>query len=133
LAVIEARQADVHAHAQTKILVNSRADVALAAGADGVHLPAKAPREILPNLLIARSCHTLDEVRESTADFVTFGPVFPSPGKGTPAGLEGLQAACSLGKHVYALGGVDWDNAAACMAAGAEGIAGIRLFQQPDL
>ncbi len=133
LAVIEARQADVHAHSRTKILVNARADVALAAGADGVHLPAKAPRETLPGLLIARSCHTLEEVRESTADFVTFGPVFPSPGKGAPVGLEALRAACSLAKPVYALGGVDWDNAAACMAAGAEGIAGIRLFQEPDL
>jgi thiamine-phosphate pyrophosphorylase len=133
LAVIEARAADVHAHAQTKILVNSRADVALAAGADGVHLPAKAPRETLPGLLIARSCHTLAEVWESAADFVTFGPVFASPGKGTPLGLEALQAACRLGKPVYALGGVDWDNAADCMDAGAEGIAGIRLFQAPEL
>jgi thiamine-phosphate pyrophosphorylase len=133
LAVIEARQADLHAHNQTKILVNSRADVALAAGADGVHLPAKAPRETLPGLLVARSCHTVDEVRESTADFVTFGPVFRSPGKGNPVGLEALQAACSLGKTVYALGGVDWDNAIDCVEAGAEGIAGIRMFQEPDL
>jgi thiamine-phosphate pyrophosphorylase len=132
-AVLEARQADLHAHAQTKILVNSRADVALAAGADGIHLPAQAPLETLPGLLIGRSCHTLDDVRDAKADFVTFGPVFASPGKGTPVGLEALREACSLGKPVYALGGVDWDNAADCMAAGAEGIAGIRLFQEPDL
>ncbi|HMF78766.1 MAG TPA: thiamine phosphate synthase [Bryobacteraceae bacterium] len=133
LAVLAARQADVQAQARTKILVNSRADVALAAGADGVHLPAHAPRETLPGLLIARSCHTLAEVREAAADLVTFGPVFASPGKGAPLGLDALHAACRLGKHVYALGGLDWDNAASCIAAGAEGIAGIRLFQQPDL
>jgi thiamine-phosphate pyrophosphorylase len=133
LAVMEARQADLHAHANTKILVNSRADVALAAGADGVHLPAKAPLQVLPGLLVARSCHTLDEVREAAADFVTFGPVFASPGKGIPVGLEALRTACSLRKTVYALGGVDWDNAASCMDAGATGIAGIRLFQEPEL
>jgi thiamine-phosphate pyrophosphorylase len=133
LAVLEARQADVSAHARTKILVNSRADVALAAGADGVHLPVSAPRETPPGLLVGRSCHTLAEVWEASADFVTFGPVFASPGKGTPAGLAALHEACRLGKQVYALGGVDWDNAADCMAAGADGIAGIRLFQEPDL
>lgn len=133
LAVLEARQADVHAHARTRILINSRADVALATGADGVHLPANAPRETLPGLLLSRACHTLEEVRDSNADFVTFGPVFASPGKGTPVGLEALRAACLLSKHVYALGGVTWDNAAACMDAGAEGIAGIRLFQEPEL
>jgi thiamine-phosphate pyrophosphorylase len=133
LAVMEARQADLHAHALTKILVNSRADVALAAGADGVHLPANAPVQVLPGLLVARSCHTLEEVRESAADFVTFGPVFASPGKGTPVGLAALREACGLGKAVYALGGVDWDNAADCVDAGAAGIAGIRLFQEPEL
>jgi thiamine-phosphate pyrophosphorylase len=116
-----------------KILVNSRADVAFAAGADGVHLPANAPRETLPRLLVGRSCHTLDEVKSSKADFVTFGPVFKSPGKGKPAGLEGLSKACKLHPHVYALGGVDWDNAEDCMHVGVEGIAGIRLFQEPEL
>jgi thiamine-phosphate pyrophosphorylase len=133
LAAVKARQADVQAHGRTKILVNTRADVALAAGADGVHLPSNAPRETLSGLLLSRACHTLAEVRESSADLITFGPVFASPGKGTPVGLEALRAACSLGKRVYALGGVNWDNAAACMDAGAEGIAGIRLFQAPDL
>jgi thiamine-phosphate pyrophosphorylase len=98
-----------------------------------VHLPAKAPLHVLPGLLVARSCHTLDEVREAAADFVTFGPVFASPGKGIPVGLEALRTACSLRKTVYALGGVDWDNAASCMDAGATGIAGIRLFQEPEL
>jgi thiamine-phosphate pyrophosphorylase len=116
----------------TKVLVNSRADVALAAGADGVHLPAAAPYETLPKLLVGRSCHTIDEVQNSRADFVTFGPVFESPGKGAPVGLEALREACRSAIPVYALGGITWENAAECLEAGAAGIAGIRLFQQPS-
>jgi thiamine-phosphate pyrophosphorylase len=113
-----------------RILVNTRADVAVAAGADGVHLPANAPRQTLPDLLVGRSCHTLEEVTHCGADFVTFGPVFESPGKGTPVGLTQLRAACSLGVPVYALGGISWENASDCMDAGAVGIAGIRIFQK---
>ncbi len=133
LAVLEAREEDLHKLLPTKILINSRADIALAAGADGVHLPASAPRETLPGLLVARSCHTLLEVHEANADFVTFGPIFDTPHKGKGQGLDLLQAACQFGKPIFSLGGVTWENAASCMAAGAEGIAGIRLFQQPEL
>jgi thiamine-phosphate pyrophosphorylase len=133
LAVLEVRGNEIRAHSRPRVLVNSRADVARATGADGVHLPADAPRETLPGLFVARSCHTLDEVKASQADVVTFGPVFESPHKGTPAGVATLKAACQFGKPVYALGGVNWDNAAQCMSAGAEGIAGIRLFQEPEL
>jgi thiamine-phosphate pyrophosphorylase len=133
LAVIEARAQEVNIHAHPKILVNTRADVAKVTGADGVHFPSAAPRETLPGLLVGRSCHTIDEVRAAKADIVTFGPVFPSPGKGPTTGLNLLAAACRCGKSVYALGGITWENAADCMKAGAAGIAGIRLFQQPDL
>jgi thiamine-phosphate pyrophosphorylase len=133
LAVLEVRAREINPHAQPKILVNSRADVARATGADGVHLPAAAPRETLPGLLIGRSCHTIDEVRKTNADFVTFGPVFSSPAKGAATGLTLLAEACRNAKPVYALGGITWENAADCMLAGATGIAGIRLFQQPDL
>ena len=133
LAVLEMRDNEIRKPLPAKILINSRADVALATGADGVHLPADAPRESLAGLITARSCHTLDEIRSTTADFVTFGPVFHSPDKGKPTGLETLAAACRLGKPVFALGGVNWDNAADCMHAGAEGIAGIRLFQDPEV
>jgi thiamine-phosphate pyrophosphorylase len=59
--------------------------------------------------------------------------VFDSPGKGPALGLDALKAACHLNKPVYALGGVNWDNAESCMRAGAVGIAGIRLFQEPEL
>lgn len=132
LTVLECRAED-HLYLPTKILVNSRCDIARAAGADGVHLPANAPVEVLPGLIVGRSCHTLEEVRTAQADLVTFGPVFENPGKGTPLGVEVLRQACQIGKPVYALGGVNWENAAACMNAGAEGIAGIRLFQEPEL
>ena len=132
LAVLESRAED-HRYLLTKILVNSRSDIAVASGADGVHLPASAPADVLPGLIVGRSCHTLEEVRSVRADFVTFGPVFESPGKGKPLGLDLLRQACGLGKRVYALGGVNWENAAACMQAGTEGIAGIRLFQEPEL
>lgn len=132
LAALECRAEDRN-HLPTKILVNSRADVAMATGADGVHFPANAPVETLPGLLVAKSCHTLEEVKEAKADLVTFGPVFESPGKGAPLGLEQLKKACQLGKPVYALGGITWENAADCLQAGAIGIAGIRLFQEPEL
>jgi len=126
LAVLETRGV-----IPTKILVNARADVALAAGADGVHLPARAPREAPQGLLVGRSCHTLEEVRTAQADFVTFSPVFDSPGKGASIGLDALRAACKVGPPVYALGGVTWENAESCVQAGAVGISGIRLFQDP--
>jgi thiamine-phosphate pyrophosphorylase len=126
LAVLEARGRQA-----AQILVNTRADIAFAARADGVHLPALAPREVPPGLMVGRSCHTLDEVKAARADFVTLSPIFDSPGKGAAIGLDALRAAARLGPPVYALGGVTWENAEACIEAGAVGIAGIRLFQNP--
>lgn len=134
LAVIEVRNRELKKNrSATRIFVNTRGDVALAAGADGVQLPASAPNAVLPGLLVGRSCHTLEEVQAARADFVTFGPVFNSPGKGAPVGLSALQQAAAFGKPVYALGGVNWDNAEQCVENGAVGVAGIRLFQDPEL
>ena len=112
----------------TKILVNERADIAWCTGADGVHLPSAAPHETLPGLLVARSCHREAEVRDAHADLVTFSPVFESAGKGPPVGLEALRKACRTSIPVFALGGITWENARACIEAGAAGVAGIRLF-----
>jgi thiamine-phosphate pyrophosphorylase len=126
------------------LLVNGRADVALAAGADGVHLPAAglplAPLRRLAAergrlLLFGRSTHSLAEVaaaRGDGADYATFGPVWPTPSKaayGPPPGLEGLREAAALGLPLLALGGVDARRLAAAAAAGAHGAAGVRCFE----
>jgi len=124
-----------------KILVNSRVDVALAAGAAGAHLPAGSPsprvwERIAPRgFLFGVSCHTLDEVRaaeQEGASYVVFGPVFAPLSKASdlpPRGLDQLaQAAASVKIPVLALGGITRANTGSCVAAGAAGIAGISLF-----
>ena len=132
-----------------KLLINSRPDVAIAAGADGVHLTA-APGELtpaqvrdlyaaagLPAPVITISCHTIAEVtraRDHRVDAILFAPVFEKPLPGQPAlpgqGLDRLRSAClaAAPTPVCALGGITLENAPACLQAGAAGFAGIRLF-----
>ena len=125
-----------------KILVNSRVDVALAAGAAGAHLPTDSPppsrwRKFAPaNFLIGVSCHALDEVRRAEqegADYAVFGPVFEPRSKpaNIPArGLAELTRAAKTAKiPVLALGGITRANLDACIEAGAAGVAGISLYQ----
>ena len=135
-----------------RLLINSRSDVAIAVGADGVHLrshgdlaPSDA-RVIFADCgkhdpVIASSCHTLKEValaESHGADFAVFAPVFEKDGR-KGAGLEELRRVCkreiaaSSRMPVLALGGVTIENTAACLDAGAAGIAGIRLFQSGDI
>ena len=134
--------------AATRLLVNHRPDIALAAGADGVHLrsddisaaDARAlfSRNEKPetrNWVIAVSCHTSPDVARvaaDLADFAVFAPVFEKAGR-TAAGLEGLRRACAHKIQVLALGGVTIENARSCLAAGAAGVAGIRLFQENNV
>jgi thiamine-phosphate pyrophosphorylase len=132
------RVLDIARAGRTKILVNERVDVALAAGADGVHLRSNAVlppvwRRITgPSFLIGVSCHTAAEVQHAAgADLLVFGPVFDSPRKGPALGLEALQHAVAMsGVPVLALGGVSESNAPLCIQAGAAGIAAIRMFQE---
>lgn len=140
-------------HSETKLLINARADVAIAARADGVHLTAHpdefTPQQVralydhaaLASPVVSVSCHTTDEVkraRDNGANLILFGPVFEkragdqlgdqliAHGVGIEALLEACRAAHPV--PVLALGGITSKNASACVEAGAAGIAGIRTF-----
>jgi len=130
---------------RTRLLVNDRADVAAAAGADGVHLttqsidPATIRRTFGEKFLIGASTHSLAEAqtaKEGGADFVVFGPVFATASKekyGAPLGVDELQRVAPevWPMPVLALGGINVNNAVECLRAGASGIAGISLFEDP--
>lgn len=146
---------------RTRLLINGRADVALAAGADGVHLQSGpdgltsaevrrifsvarhgGEESVLPYISV--SCHTLldvEEARRQEADCILFAPVFekkiadenskPLPGSGLSLLREACRAAGPV--PVLALGGVTAENAGLCVEAGAAGIAAIRLMlDNPD-
>jgi thiamine-phosphate pyrophosphorylase len=145
-------------HDRSKLLVNvsavESAALAVAAGAEGVHLAGKpAPGAALrvrqlfraagPNpavdAIISVPCHTLDDIhvaRKEQVDLILFSPVFEKlAGPQTvPQGLEALRRACAAaeGIPVFALGGVNSINAQDCLTAGAAGVAGIRLFAADD-
>lgn len=142
----------------TRLLINGRADIALASDADGAHLPdgdlaASEVRTLWMKCssrapLIGVSAHSVAGARYAEAhgaDFVVLAPVFEKSGA-TAIGLAALREACSAlaapadveaqyqgGFCVLALGGVNLGNARDCVLAGAAGVAGIRLFQAGDL
>jgi len=136
--------AEITSSSATKLLVNDRADVAVSAGADGVHLtthslPVAVVRQAFgSDFLIGVSAHSLDQVRaarDAQADFVVFGSVFQTPSKeqyGPPVGLGQLKQVCAElnGFPVLAIGGVSESNFADCLGAGARGVAAIRMFAE---
>jgi len=137
---------------RTQLLINSRTDLALACGAHGVHLPAKDLAASEVRSIFARagksepvigvSTHSAAEVASAEshgASFAVFGPVFEKSGSANRAGLEELRRICHRTEAaqppmpVWALGGITLENAEQCAAAGATGIAAIRLFQQNNV
>ena len=148
--IASVRAASPTTEASTKILLNSRADIAIAVAADGVHLTASpdelTPTQIrqlyaatnLPTPIITISCHTLKEVARAASqkiDAILFGPVFEKVTSGKTiapgTGLTALAAACTAAHPtpVLALGGITFENIQPCLQAGAAGVAAIRLFQ----
>jgi len=146
-----------HSPPTTALLINSRTDVAIVAGADGVHLRSDdiSPQEVqriwnscgagtparqLSPLdpLIAVSCHSPAEAKQAEADgasFAVFAPVFEKKDipNTQPVGIAQLREACKASIPVLALGGVTVENAKSCLMAGAAGIAAIRLFQDNNV
>jgi len=121
-----------------RLLVNDRLDVALAADADGVHLPASsftavdARRLVGSKRLVGRSAHAADEAAAAVragADYVVLGPLFATPSKaqyGAPLGVEVLANVATL--PVVAIGGITTERAAAVRRAGAAGVAVVRAI-----
>ena len=118
------------------LIVNDRVDVALAIGADGVHLgqsdmePATARNLLGANAVIGFSVETMEQAVRAAAldiDYLGVGPIFATatkPDVAAPWGLEKLAALRARSRHVLvAIGGIDAANAAPVMAAGADGIA----------
>ncbi len=133
-------------HHGCRIFVNGRFDVALEAGADGVHLPADGlrvadvRRHTGARLILGVSTHSLEEARaaqEEGADYVFLGPVFQTPSKrdAVPLGADGLAAAArALTVPVYGIGGIDHGSAAALAALPIAGVAVIRaVLAAPDI
>jgi thiamine-phosphate pyrophosphorylase len=130
------RVRDLVAGTPTRVLVNDRLDIALAAGIDGVHLPANGlpPEKVRPLVkTLGVSTHTLQEAIDAEnahSDFIVFGPIFDTPGK-TAIGVDALRKITSRVKiPVIAIGGITAGNTQEVLTAGAAGVAGIRLFQR---
>jgi len=127
---------DAAAGTSTRVLVNERLDVALAAGIDGVHLPGNGlPATRVRPLVQVLGCsvHSVEEAVQAARakpDFLVFGPVFETPGK-IAVGIDALrQVVGAVQIPILAIGGLTPANANQVLTAGAAGIAAIRMFQR---
>lgn len=122
----------------TRLFINDRVDIAMMVGADGVHaredsMPVEEIRKVSDkDLWVGRSTHSLESAKqaeENGADFIVFGPIFDTPSKrkyGRPKGVVALQEIKQFMKiPVFAVGGIDLDNAERCLDYDADGLAGI--------
>lgn len=124
----------------TKLIVNERLDIAILAGANGIHstshgIENKYIRKFAPGLLSGRSVHSVREAvnaEKDGYDYILFGPVYRTPAKikyGKPQGLKELSEVCSSVKiPVFAVGGINPQRIKKCLAAGSYGVAAIREF-----
>jgi thiamine-phosphate pyrophosphorylase len=143
---LAARASEITHGTPTRLLVNDRADIARSSGADGVHLTTRSLEARVvrssfgEDFLVGVSAHTLEEARaarDGGANFALFGPVFDTPSKrayGSPVGLERLtEVARALAPFpLLAIGGITRDNTRETIAAGARGVAAIRLFADAE-
>jgi thiamine-phosphate pyrophosphorylase len=150
-AVAQTKQINERNGTLTRIIVNDRLDVALSEHGGGVHLGERsffahdvckwlaAESELAGRVkfLVGVSCHSVQAAVRATrdgADYLFFGPVFATPSKasfGAPQGPRRLAEVCrAVALPVLAIGGITLENAPDCFAAGAAGIAAIRLFQE---
>ena len=142
---LASRAASITRGTGTQLLINDRADVASAAGADGVHLTTQSvPADVVrsafgQDVVIGVSTHSLDQAVDASqrgADFIVFGPVFDTVSKrsyGEPLGIDALAEAVSTlpDLPVIALGGIDLDRVGDCARAGVAGVGAIRMFDDP--
>ena len=119
---------------KTKVLVNGRLDIALAAEIDGVHLPGDGlpAASVRPHVrMLGISTHSIKEAMQAEndrVDYIIFGPVFETPGK-QAVGIEALRRVVqSVKTPVLAIGGINAENTSNVIDAGAAGIAAIRMF-----
>jgi thiamine-phosphate pyrophosphorylase len=116
------------------LIINDHADIALAVGADGVHLgqddlPLKEARKIMGGRIVGISTHNLDQAKEAElggADYIGFGPVFHTTTKdaGSPKGIDIIRTVKeNVGIPVVAIGGISLDNIVSVVDAGADAVA----------
>lgn len=136
---IASEAAQLTHNSRTKLLVNDRADIALAARADGVHLTSRSlsaaviKKNFPKHFIVGVSAHSIEDAENAKrhgADFVTFSPIFSSPGKGESLGIEKLREVCESLKlfPVVALGGINKGNFMQVLEAGASGFAAVRFL-----